>query len=330
MQRNSSILIGLFAGLAAGLMLAAAIFSGMSGFLLFFVATGAIYIATMGWGFAAGLAASFAGAVTAYLMAGLGLAGAGLVLLFFPAAAVGHMLNLGQRADNGTGIVWYPLSGILFRLMLMLGAGFIALGASVGYTPEAFVPEFAQLLGQMQAANPQVEMPDDEALREWAAFYANMVPVIIPCLWLLCHVMIAFLSAGITRRSGLMARDPEDIAATVTLPPEAILVLVAGLTGVLLFDGAIGAASAVLTGLGIAGFGLVGLAQLHYRTRPMAARGLILGAVYASLVLFSFPLLIFTLLGITRSLRTARNMPGGGSGNPGNPSNHSSNSSNEE
>ena len=61
---NRSILIGLLAGLAAGLMVTATVTTMPFAFFLPFVAAGVIYIATMGWGFQAGIASVLAGTGT--------------------------------------------------------------------------------------------------------------------------------------------------------------------------------------------------------------------------------------------------------------------------
>jgi hypothetical protein len=305
MKNNQSIIVGLLAGIAAGLMLMAAFTAGLLAFVLFFAAPAAIYIATMGWGFAAGLIAAAIGTTVAWYAGGMGAAGIGLLLLFFPAAAVGHMVNLGQRADIGNGIVWFPLSDILFRLMGMLAVGFIAIGAAGGYSAESFAPSFSQLMRELANSSPEIQMPSDEVLAERSQFYADLIPTVIPAVWLMFHVIIAFVSAGITRRSGQLARAKEDIAATVTLPPQAILVLVVGLIASLLFTGPVAHVGGVFVGVSITGFGLIGLAELHYRTRPMPARGILLSIVYGSIVLFSVPLLVFTALGIFRSIKKA-------------------------
>ncbi len=313
MKRSQSIFVGILAGISAGMMLVAAFTAGVLAFVLFFAAPAAIYIATMGWGFMAGLVATAIGTMIAGYAGGTGAAGIGLLLLFFPAASVGHMVNLGQRADSGPGIVWFPLSDILFRLMAMLAIGFMALGTAAGYSSESFAPSFAELIRQLASSNPEIKMPTDNELQTRAQVYANLIPTIVPAAWLLFHVIIAFLSAGITRRSGLLARDKEDIAATITLPVETIFVLVAGLIALLLFSGSLADIGGVLTGITVAGFGLVGLAELHYRTRQMASRGIILLVVYASIGLFTVPLIIFTIVGIFRSIKKAASAnPGSG------------------
>lgn len=319
MKRNQAILTGLFAGIAAGVMVLGASSAGMLAFLLYFAAPAAVYIASMGWGGIAGLVAAVAGAGLAAMFGDNSIAGLTLALLFAPAAAVGHMANLGQRAnmgeEAGKAIVWFPLSLILFRLMIMLAAGFILIGYLSGYTQQLAAQAFAEIMKQVSSANPDLPQLSNEILQDRASLYASIIPLVIPGIWLLMHVLTAFLAANITRRMGVLARDEEDIAATVNLPFEAIGFIVAGLAVMMLFPDPLALAGSVLVGIGVGGYALIGLAQMHYRTRPLPSRGLILALAYASIVMFTVPLLIFTIMGIFRSMRsTSGSGPNSGSG----------------
>jgi hypothetical protein len=73
--------------------------------------------------------------------------------------------------------------------------------------------------------------------------------------------------------------------------------------------------AAVFAGSGIAGFALVGLADLHFRSRGRAGRGLLLFGAYFLLFVFSVPLLLFAVAGMFRSWRSGAsgaNPPRGG------------------
>lgn len=321
MINNQAFLTGILAGIAAGLMVLAAFNAGMLAFLLFFAAPAAIYIATMGWGSAAGIIAVLVGGGLATWFGSSAFGGLAGLLLFAPAAYVGHLVNLGAPQasaaanDNHGGIVWFPLGQILLRLMAILAAGFLLIGFASGVTNEMLVTSFSELLKQVYSANPDLPVLDDARITAQAVYYAKLVPIILPALWLIMHVITAFVAAKITRRSGLLARGNEDIAATVTLPAEAAIFLALGLIGEVVLPGALALASGVLMGIGIGGFGLIGLAQLHLKTRGNPGRGVILGVAYGSIVLLSIPYLIFTAIGLYRSFKTS----GRTSSGPSNP-----------
>lgn len=307
---NRSIFIGLVAGLAAGLMVTATITTMPFAFFLPFVAAGAIYIATMGWGFQAGIASVIAGTGTIGVFTEPSTALASSAMLFVPAGWVGHLTNLGQSDENG-GIVWYPLGTILFHLMSILVVAFIAIGAFSGISEAMLVDSFKQIFQEVMRQRPDMSGLTPEAIDTQAQAYATAIPLIAPGVWLLMHVLTAFAAAAITRRSGILAREREDIAANVSLPPQAGGFLIAGLAGMLFLSGGASLAGSVMLGIAICGYGLIGLATLHYRLRGNPAAFLVLTIAYGSIILLAFPFIIFTIMGLFRSFaQQARNTPG--------------------
>ena len=309
---NRSILIGLLAGLAAGLLVTATVTTMPLVFFLPFVAAGVIYIATMGWGFQAGIASVLAGTGTIGMLTEVPTAVASSAMLFIPAAWVGHLANLGQAdAEAEGGIRWYPLGTILFHLMAILVVVFITIGALGGVTEEALVNSFKQLFSEVMRQRPDMSGLTPEVIETQARAYATVIPLVAPGVWLLMHVLTAFAAAAITRRSGILAREREDIAASVALPPQAAGFLVAGLVGMLVLSGSVALAGAVMLGIAICGYGLIGLAQLHFKLRGNPAAFLVLTIAYGSIILLAFPFIVFTIMGLLRSFsQQARNTPG--------------------
>ena len=308
---NRSILIGLLAGLAAGLLVTATVTTMPFAFFLPFVAAGVIYIATMGWGFQAGIASVIAGTGTIGVFTEISTALAGSAMLFVPAGWVGHLTNLGQTDEDRGGIHWYPLGTILFHLMAILVVVFITIGALGGVTEEALVNSFKQLFSEVMRQRPDMSGLTPEVIETQARAYATVIPLVAPGVWLLMHVLTAFAAAAITRRSGILAREREDIAASVALPPQAAGFLVAGLVGMLVLSGSVALAGAVMLGIAICGYGLIGLAQLHFKLRGNPAAFLVLTIAYGSVILLAFPFIVFTIMGLLRSFsQQARNTPG--------------------
>ena len=65
MNSNIALLIGLLAGLAAGLMVLAGFAGGSVSLVLIFASPAAVYIASLGWGTIAGIVAAIGGSVIA-------------------------------------------------------------------------------------------------------------------------------------------------------------------------------------------------------------------------------------------------------------------------
>ncbi len=315
MKNSQSIFVGVLAGFAAGMMVLAAFNAGMLAFFLFFTAPAAIYIASMGWGNPAGITGAFiATGVTAYV-AGNDAAVLVAAISFGPAAYVGHLVNLGQPNPAG-GVTWFPLSQILLRLMIMLAAAFILIGAVTGFTTEQFAGEFVQMLRIISETNPDLPAVSPEILAERSLLYAKILPLIIPAVWLLFHGITAFLSAAITRRSGLLAREAEDVAANLRIPPEAVLLPAAGVVIYLLFSEPLALAGAVMLSISLGGYGLAGLAHMHVATRGNPARSLILWVAYGSIFILTIPIFIFAAIGFFRSIKSFNNPKGPGASGP--------------
>jgi len=224
---------------------------------------------------------------------------------------VGHLTNLGQTDEDRGGIRWYPLGTILFHLMAILVVVFITIGALGGVTEEALVNSFKQLFSEVMRQRPDMSGLTPEVIETQARAYATVIPLVAPGVWLLMHVLTAFAAAAITRRSGILAREREDIAASVALPPQAAGFLVAGLVGMLVLSGSVALAGAVMLGIAICGYGLIGLAQLHFKLRGNPAAFLVLTIAYGSVILLAFPFIVFTIMGLLRSFsQQARNTPG--------------------
>ena len=116
--------------------------------------------------------------------------------------------------------------------------------------------------------------------------------------------------------SGRLRRPWPDISALV-LPTHAVIGLAIAVMGSFL-PGLIGIVAGLFAASLAIAYAALGLAFLHARTAHLKSRAIVLTGVYASILLFGWPLLAITLLGIADALlnlrgRTARkpNRPSG-------------------
>jgi hypothetical protein len=316
---RSSILISILAGIAAGLMIIAAFRAGSAVLLMLFAAPVAVYLASLGWGTLAGfLAALIASVVSGFAGGGAASTIITAALLFFPAAWAGHLANLGQSAPDGKSIIWYPPEAILTRLTIAIAGGFIVAGFVLGADSGSIETAIMEMLREMLQATGEQDQISDENLARNAQFYAALIPLVVPAVWLFMHVAIFYIASVIAHRSGKLARTRDDIPATANLPFNFIGLPLAGIAGMLVAPSPVYEIAAVLAGTGIAAFALVGLADLHFNSRGRSARGLLLFAAYFLLFIFSIPIVLFAITGAIRSWRMQSNIssppPPNGSG----------------
>jgi hypothetical protein len=113
-----------------------------------------------------------------------------------------------------------------------------------------------------------------------------------------------WLAARIVRISGRLARPWPDLAA-LSLPPLSAGLLAAAIAGSFLPDLAgvlFGAFAASL----LMAFAVLGFAVLHAITRGMGSRAIVLAGVYGLTIVFGWPVLAMSLLGLAEIVLNIR------------------------
>lgn len=328
-MKPSSLLIAAAAGTASALLFAGVVLQSSSAVSLALAAPIPIYIASLGWGTVAGVLAAIASSLVIVALSG-SWAGAFLLMVAMtgPAAFAGHLAGLAQPLgdpsdtdrnlaanQNADGpreaspptppkLLWYPLDRVLFAIAVMASLACLGLGWYFGYDVEALKPEIVAALSEGGTA-AQVSQAE---LDNVAALLLNLVPLVQPAVLTLTLVVGLYLAAWIVRTSGRLPRPKDDLPTAVHLPPVALFVFVTALA-ISFLSGTIALAATVVIGAFGMAFTLVGLARLHVRSRGRSNRGLLLFASYAGIVILSFPILIFTAMGLADTWRRLRTPP---------------------
>ena len=315
----SRLLIAAAAGAASALLFAGLVLQSGSAVTLALAAPIPIFIASLGWG---SLAGALAAVVSAVLVAAISGIVSGGVLLFvsmtLPAAIAGHLAGLARPAADPEPpigapstapagqpqLLWFPLEHILFAIAGMAALACIALGWYLGYDVEALKPEIVEALSQSGNASQISEVEIDAV----ASLLLTLVPIVQPAVLTLTLAVGLYLAAWITRISDRLPRPKDDVPTALHMPPAALLIFAAGLAGSFLPGSAEHVALVVCGAFGMA-FTFVGLARLHARTRGRSNRGLLLFASYAGIFIVSFPLFIFTCLGLYDTVKRMRRPP---------------------
>lgn len=304
MNKLNGNFVGLLAGIAAGLLAIAALSSGLSSAALIFLTPIAIYIASMGWGTIAGVISAIVASAFCYIYGGLGVAISTGLIIFAPAAWVGHLSNLGQVDEDGN-TLWYPLSDILFRLTMVISAVCLGILLLVDFNGPETAGQLREILIQASQNNPEIRTPTDEDVALTLKLITSILPIVAAATWVFVHATNAYLGAVITHSSGQLVRQRDDVAMTITLPKYALFVLGFGFIATVFGSGFIVQIGGVLFGASATAFALLGLADAHLKARSTSGGTLMLIAAYSSIFMFILPILVFTGIGVMRLFRMA-------------------------
>lgn len=296
----NDMVIGLVAGLATALLcLGVATGSGLS-VTLYLLSAVPIMVAGLGWGLRASLIAVAVSSIAVVMLANTQTAIFVLLTTSLPGAATSYWLTLSRPAEEVGGpegqFVWFPLSDVLLRLCVMVGAAFIFIGAMVSYGPEMLDPIVDQVVERVQLTDPEFEFTA-AARAELVTMLTALVPFIQPLMWTMILVGNIYIAMKISRASGQLKRPQDDFPTELYMPKMA-LVMFAGALVLSFLSGSIGFIGSALSGGLFAGFMLAGFALFHAFSRGKPWRTPALIIVYGSTFFMLLPALLLFLAGL--------------------------------
>jgi hypothetical protein len=312
------VLIGLAAGVTAALLFASVLSGSTAAMLLLLLAPLPILIVALGWSHWAGLIAA-ATAAACLAVVGVDFLAAFLLGVGLPAWWLGYLAMLARPLPATQAAAphaapqapeWYPAG----RLLLW-AAGISAL--VVGMTLISFGTDLSSLQAALRAmldsrledaVGEQLESPEDAA--RLIDMMVRFVPGAVAATLTLATVFDLWLAGRIVQLSGRLHR-PWPRLPDLRLPPLAPAFLGAAVAGAFL-PGMIGVSASALAASLIIAHVLLGLAVIHAATVGLHGRSFVLGSVYASVLIFGWPvrwpLLLIGLLGITDALVDVRGL----------------------
>lgn len=289
------------AGAACALLVLAAANVGPGGVPLLMLGAFPIYVASLSFGTAVGAGAS----IIAMLIAGFaGSAQSAMVIgLAFsvPASIIGHQANLAQTHEDGS-VEWYPISQLFFNLCLAIIGGIIALGFVINYDTAALSEQMNVAVSEVFRQNPSATPVTDEDIAALTESMFRIMPFLFSGIWLVTHITNLYFAAYVSRASGLMPRPKDDIPATINLPKPAVIILLASIVCASFMSGPVQIVAAVIAGVFIMAFAMLGLANLHLKARNNPGGMIMMLIAYALIIILFIPLYIFAVTGILRNL----------------------------
>ena len=295
-------LIGVSAGAATALLFASVASGSALSVPLFYLAPLPILIAAMGWSHwaaliaaivaAAGLAAVFGGLFFIAFLIGIGL----------PAWWLGYLALLARPAATPGGLEWYPVGHLVFWAAIIGAAIVIAGIVTLGSDLDSFRASLRSGLERMLNLQPRrPPSPADAAppLSEPSRLIDILIAVLPPAAAVLAtitNVVNLWLAERIVTVSGRLRRPPSNLSAMqfpVYAPAIAAVAVAASF-----LPGIVGVSAGVLAFSLLMAYAILGFAVLHMITRGMGSRPFALGGVYAAVIVFGWPVLVMSLLGL--------------------------------
>jgi hypothetical protein len=296
------VFIGIGAGAAAALLFASVASASLLAILLFYLAPLPILIAGLGWSHWAGLVAAATAALGLGAILGFYFLTAFLIGVGLPAWWLGYLTLLARPASasgNGAapaGLEWYPI-GRLVLWAAIIGAIVVLVAVpNFGTDKETFQAGLRSAFEraiQLQSPAETSGRPDFDKLVD---ILVLAIPPAAAVLATLVNVFNLWLAARIVRVSGRLRRPWPDLSE-LQLPRSAAGLLAAAVAGSFLPD-LFGLLFGVLAASLLMAYAIIGFAVLHAITRGMGSRGFALGGAYAAVVVFGWPVLGMSLLGL--------------------------------
>jgi hypothetical protein len=305
------VLIGLGAGAASALLFASIVSGTTLSFLLANFAQLPIMIAAIGWTHLAGLAALLIASAGLTIALGGSIAFAFFIGIGLPAWWIGYLALLARPgAGPDTSVEWYPVGRIVVwaailaaavTIVSMLRYGLDAAQMQAGLRREL---EYALRFLTGAPGDGPLALPSVRNPERLLDILTLIVPPMKATALTATSLLNLWLAALIVRTSGHLRR-PWPAIAEMAFPPFAPTVLAIAVAMTFLPDlfglvGGMFAASLLLA------YALLGFAVLHTVTAGVSGRAFLLTGLYVSVVLFGWPLILISALGLIETMASLR------------------------
>jgi hypothetical protein len=289
------VFVGLGAGAASALLFASIASGSLLSNFLFYVTPLPILLAALGWSHWAAAIAALSAATSLAAVFGSIFFVAFMVGTGIPAWWLGYLAMLARPANGGS-LEWYPPGRLVLWCavfaVVVISVGILTFGTDL----ESFRSEMRQGLERMiqfRSDTPGGTKPNQTQFIE---FLIAIIPLAAGVLATITNVLNLWLAALIVRFSGRLRRPWPDLSA-LTFPRVAAAALAVAI--ILTFAGGmLGLLATVSSAALLVAYGILGFAVLHSLTRGSKGRSLVLGAAYASVILFFWPVVALCLLAL--------------------------------
>jgi len=303
------VLIGLCAGATSALLFASIVSGTTLSFLLANFAQLPIMIAAVGWTHLAGLAALLIASAGLAIVLGSAIAFVFFISIGLPAWWIGYLALLARPGADGA-TEWYPVGRIVVWTAILSAAVTLASMLRYGVDAEAMQAglrrELEHALRFLTGASDGAALVlpgvrDPERLLDVLTL---IVPPMKATALTATSLINLWLAGWIVRMSGRLRRPWPAIAA-MAFPPFAPAVLTIAVALTFLPD-LLGLAGGIFAASLLFAYALLGFAVLHAVTAGMGGRRVMLAGLYIGVVLFGWPVLLISGLGLIETMASLR------------------------
>jgi hypothetical protein len=295
-------LIGLSAGFATALLYASVASGSLLSVLLFYLAPLPILIAALGWSHWAALIAAVVAAASLAAVFGAFFFVAFLFGVGLPAWWLGYLALLARPAATAPGgLEWYPVGHLVLWAAIISGLIVTAVMLNFGTDEESF--RAALRKGFERMFNPMerpASAPASSASRPDLSRLIDLLIVALPpaaaILTTVTSVANLWLAERIVKVSGRLRRPPPDLAA-MQFPTFAPAITALAIAAWFL-PGLPGMIGSVFSASLLTAYAILGFAVLHMITRGRSGRPFLLSGIYVAVIVFLWPALLMSLLGL--------------------------------
>ena len=301
------ILIGIGAGLATALLFASLASGSPFAVLLFYLSPLPILIAGIGWSYWAGLTAALSSAFSLAFVFGPFFSLAFFLGVGLPAWWLGYLALLARPAERATpdGLEWYPVGRIVLWTAIIGAVTVVASIPFFGTDAESFHANLRAAIETALGLGPGTPGADRGRNRIIDPdVLAALAPPMVASLTTIILSVNLWLAARIVKLSGQLRRPWPELPLIV-FPPLASAFLAAAIAGIFL-PGLLGIVSDIVAATLMIAYAFVGFAVLHVITRGIGSRAFVLTGVYAAVIIFGWPALILSVLGLADTVLDLR------------------------
>jgi hypothetical protein len=302
------LLIAIAAGSASALMFASIVSGALISLLLFYLAPLPLMVAALGWGPLAATIGGIGAAIGLGTIFGLPYCMAFALTVALPAWWLGHLALLGRPMDHGVAsgngaspvapvLEWYPVGRILLWITgfaaLTTMAALLTLGSDAAAITATMHRGLLRILGSRSTAST------GEA-EQWIDALVTIAPVAAAIVAMMTLTLNLWLAARITATSGRLHRPWPDLKSMA--PPPMTLAALCAAIAFCFAGGLLALLAQIVAAALMMAYAFTGFAVLHTLTLTLKSRALWLGAAYAIVMVFTWPVLAMAVLGLADTI----------------------------